>query len=129
MIEKRGPAHDRVRVRRADPLEPVSKTFASREEAEKRARRIESDVDAGKRVLFFSNAEAKSMTPREAPERHRDEKTVHEAGAEQERNRIARWLEHSLAGKMLHQIVAGELEKYRDERLAKARPSLRSGTS
>lgn len=121
MIEKRGPAQYRVRVRRADLPKPISRTFESREEAEKWARRIESDVDAGKRVLFLANAEAKSMTLREGLARYRDEKTVHKAGAAQERNRIARWLEHPLAGKMLHQIVPGDLEKYRDERLAQGK--------
>ena len=96
MIEKRGPAQYRVRVRRADVPKPISKTFESREEAEKWARRIESEVDAGKRVLFLSNAEAKSMTLREGLERYRDEKTVHKAGASQERNRIARELHDSV---------------------------------
>jgi hypothetical protein len=99
MIEKRGPAQYRVRVRRADLPKPISRTFESREEAEKWARRIESEVDAGKRVLFLSNAEAKSMTLREGLERYRDEKTLHKAGAAQERNRIARWLEHPSPGR------------------------------
>lgn len=117
-IEKRGPAQYRVRVRRADLPDPITKTFESRQAAEKWARRIESDVDAGKRVLFLASPEAKSLTLREALGRYRDEKTIHKASAEQERYRIARWLEHPLAAKMLHQIVPGDLEKYRDERLA-----------
>ncbi|MGQ0749446.1 MAG: tyrosine-type recombinase/integrase [Betaproteobacteria bacterium] len=96
----------------------ITKTFESRQEAEKWARRIESDVDAGKRVLFLASPEARSLTLRQALERYRDEKTIHKASAEQERYRIARWLEHPLAAKMLHQIVPGDLEKYRDQRLA-----------
>jgi integrase len=118
MIEKRGPAQYRVRVRRADLSKPITKTFASREEAEKWARRIDADVDAGKSVLFLASPEARSLTLREALERYRDEKTIHKAGAEQEKCRIARWLERPLAAKMLHQIVPGDLEKHRDDRLA-----------
>ena len=121
MIEKRGPAQYRVRVRRADVPKPITRTFDSRDEAEKWARRIESEVDAGKRVLFLTSPEARSLTLREALERYRDEKTVNKAGARQERDRIARWLEHPLAGKMLHQIVPGDLEKCRDERLTQGK--------
>ena len=120
-IEKRGPAQYRVRVRRADLPKPITKTFESHEEAEKWARRIESDVDAGKRVLFLTSPEARSLSLREALERYRDEKTLHKAGAEQERYRIARWLKHPLAGTMLHQIVPGDFEKFRDERLAEGK--------
>ncbi len=119
MIEKRGPAQYRVRVRRIDLPKPITKTFESREEAQKWAQRIEADMDAGKRVLFLASPDARSLTLREALERYRDEKTVHKAGAEQERYRIARWLEHPLASKMLHQLVPGDFEKYRDERLAR----------
>lgn len=121
MIEKRGPAQYRVRVRRADLPKPITRTFDSKEEAEKWARRIEADVDAGKRVLFLASPEASSLTLREALERYRDEKTIHKVGATQERNRIARWLEHPLAAKMLHQLVPGEFETYRDERLARGK--------
>ena len=63
----------------------------------------------------------RSLTLREALERYRDEKTIHKATKPVPgRKGIAspRWLEHPLAAKMLHQIVAGDLEKYRDERLA-----------
>ena len=121
MIEKRGPAQYRVRVRRADLPKPITRTFDSKDEVEKWARRIEADVDAGKRVLFLASPEASSLTLREALERYRDEKTIHKAGATQESNRIARWLEHPLAAKMLHQIVPGDLETYRDERLVQGK--------
>ena len=66
MIEKRGPAQYRVRVRRSDLPKPISKTFDSRDDAEKWARRIESEIDAGKRVLFLSNAETRSMIDKAA---------------------------------------------------------------
>jgi integrase len=121
LIEKRGPAQYRVRVRRADLPKPITRTFDSQEAALKWARRIESEVDAGKRVLFLTSPEARSLSLREALERYRDEKTVHKAGADQERNRIAHWLNHPLAGKMLHQIVPGDFEKFRDERLAEGK--------
>src|SRR5262245_28625959 len=121
VIEKRGPAQYRVRVRRADLPKPISKTFDSRVEAERWARRIESEVDAGKRVLFLATPEARSLTLREALERYRDEKTPDKAGPEQERYRIGRWLKHPLAGKMLHQLVPGDFEKFRDDRLAKGK--------
>ena len=98
-------------MRRADLPKPITKTFDSHVAAEKWARRIEADVDAGKRVLFLGSPEASSMTLREALERYRDEKTIHKAGAEQEKGRIARWLKHPLAGKMLHQIVPGRLRE------------------
>jgi hypothetical protein len=39
---------------------------------------------------------------RDALECYRDEKTIPKAGAALEKNRIARWLEHPLAAKMLH---------------------------
>lgn len=118
LIEKRGPAQYRVRIRRADLPKPITGTFESKVEAEKWARRIETDLDAGKRVPFLADTEAKSLTLHDALERYRDEKTVHKSGAMQETNRIARWLKHPLAKKMLHQLVPGDFEKYRDERLA-----------
>jgi len=121
LIEKRGPAQYRVRVRRADLPKPITRTFDSQEAALKWARRIESEVDAGKRVLFLTSPEARSLSLREALERYRDEKTIHKAGADQERNRIVHWLKHPLAGKMLHQIVPGDFEKFRDERLAEGK--------
>jgi hypothetical protein len=99
MIEKRGPAQYRVRIRRADLSKPITRTFESKEAAQKWARRIETDVDVGKRVLFLANPEARSLTLSAALERYRDEKTIHKAGAAQEKNRIARWLERPLAAK------------------------------
>jgi integrase len=117
-IEKRGPAQYRAKVRLTGAPKPISRTFESKQEAEKWARKVESDIDAGKRILFLGTPEAQTLTLRAALERYRDEKTVHKAGASQERNRIARWLEHPLAAKLLHQIIPGDLEKHRDQRLA-----------
>jgi hypothetical protein len=74
MIEKRDPAQYRVRVRRADLPKAISKTFDFRGNAENWAHRIESEIDAGKRALFLSNAETRFMTLREALERYRDER-------------------------------------------------------
>lgn len=116
-IEKRGPAQYRVKVRLIGAPKPISRTFESKQDAEKWARKVEADIDAGKRILFLGTPEAQTLTLRAALERYRDEKTVNKAGAEQEKNRIARWLTHPLADKMLHQIVPGDLETYRDNRL------------
>jgi diphthamide biosynthesis methyltransferase len=70
LIEKRGPGQYRVRVRRkGESANPITKTFESREAATKWARRIESELDAGKHVLFLANAETNSMTLRTALER------------------------------------------------------------
>ncbi|HUF82891.1 MAG TPA: site-specific integrase, partial [Burkholderiales bacterium] len=60
LIEKRGPAQYRVRVRRAGLPKAITGTFESQEAAMKWARRIESEVDAGKRVLFLTSPEARS---------------------------------------------------------------------
>jgi integrase len=116
-IEKRGPAQYRAKVRLTGAPKPISRTFESKQEAEKWARKVESDIDAGKRILFLGTPEAQTLTLRAALERYRDAKTVNKAGAAQERNRIARWLQHPLADKMLHQIVPGDLETHRDKRL------------
>jgi integrase len=120
-IEKRGPSQYRARVRRAGVDKPITRTFESKLEAEKWARRLEADVDAGKRILFLATPELQTLTLRSALERYRDEKTVHKAGAPQERNRIGRWLKHPLAEKLLHQIVPGDLEQHRDQRLAEGK--------
>lgn len=118
LIEKRGPAQYRVRIRRADLPKPISASFDTKAEAQKWARRMESELDAGKRVLFLNSTEATSLTLREGLERYRNEKTIHKSGAMQETNRIARWLENPLAKKMMHQLVPGDFENYRDQRLA-----------
>jgi len=82
---------------------------------------MEADLDAGKRILFLGTPEVQTLTLRAALERYRNEKTVHKAGAEQERKRIDRWLKDPLADKLLHQIVPGDLEKHRDQRLAEGK--------
>jgi hypothetical protein len=117
-IQKRGAAQYRVRIRHSSTPKLLTRTFNSKQEAEKWARRTEADLDAGMRILFLGTPEAQSLSLRAALERYRDEKTIHKAGADQERNRIERWLEHPLADKLLHQIVPGDLEKHRDQRLA-----------
>src|SRR4051812_14079828 len=116
-IQKRGPAQYRVRIRRNGTHKTLTRTFETKQEAEQWARRTEADIDAGKRILFLGTPEVQTLLLRAALERYRDEKTINKAGAEQERNRIARWLENPLADKLLHQIVPGDLETYRDNRL------------
>lgn len=120
-IEKRGPAQYRAKVRLSGAQRPISRTFETKQEAEKWARKVEADIDSGKRILFLGAPEAQTLTLRAALERYRDEKTVNKAGAKQERNRIARWLENPLVDKLLHQIVPGDLEKHRDKRLREGR--------
>ena len=75
-IQKRGPAQYPARVRRTGVHKALTRTFETKQEAERWARKMEADLDAGKRILFLATPEAQSLTLRSALERYRDEKTV-----------------------------------------------------
>jgi Arc/MetJ-type ribon-helix-helix transcriptional regulator len=99
-IKERG-AYVRVEIRRRG-YKPVYRTFDTREQAKKWARRVEAEIDAG---LYFDRSEAERTTLREALERYQREVVPNKRHPKQEIQRIARWMKNDLAYRMLADVL------------------------
>lgn len=99
-ITKRGAAWQAKVRRKGYPAQ--SATFGTKAAAERWARDLEGRVDRG--TLSPLEGEARRITLAEALVRYRDEITPRKRGAARERQRIAWWLRHDLAGRVLGAI-------------------------
>lgn len=99
---------------------PQSKTFETRADAEKWARAIEVEMDAG---AFVSRAEAESTTLHDLLERYLEEVTPLKKGAEPETNRLRAMMRHPLARRFVAGIRGMDIARWRDERLRKVAPA------
>ena len=110
-ISQRG-EYWRAEVRRRG-YKPVYRTFDTKQQAEKWARRIESEMDAGS---FIDRTESERTTLREALERYQREIVPEKRYPQQERQRIKRWLENDLSYRTLASLRGADFAKYRDQR-------------
>lgn len=94
---------------------PISKTFATKAEAEVWARNKEGKADHGQ---IIDTREAENTTLSEALDRYQREVTPRKKGAKQERVRLAAWKRDDLAMRSLASIRGADLAKWRDSRLA-----------
>ncbi|SHJ48785.1 Site-specific recombinase XerC [Malonomonas rubra DSM 5091] len=113
-ILKRGQYQWQVRIRKKGwPTQ--TKTFETKEEAARWARKMESEMDDG---LFVSRKEAETNTLEEVLDRYCEEVTPNKEGAEQERNRIKHLKKTGLAKRFMSRIRSTDIAKYRDKRLS-----------
>jgi integrase len=110
-ISQRG-EYWRAEVRRRG-YKPVYRTFDTKQQAEKWARRIESEMDAGS---FIDRTESERTTLREALQRYQREIVPEKRYPQQERQRIKRWLENDLSYRTLASLRGADFAKYRDQR-------------
>jgi integrase len=110
--EKRGSAWRAQIRRKGHPT--LSATFDTKAEAQRWAAEIEGDMS---RSRFVDTRAAMRTTLSKALQQYDREVTEHKKGADQERTRIKRWLQHPIAEKALGEITPSDLAEYRDERL------------
>ncbi|MGF6858344.1 hypothetical protein [Paraburkholderia sp. CI3] len=110
-ISQRG-AYWRAEIRRRGH-KPVYRTFDTKQQAQKWARRVEGEMDAG---MYTDRSESERTTLREALERYRRDIVPEKRHPYQENRRIDRWIHHDLAYRTLASLRGADFAKYRDER-------------
>ena len=115
-VSKRGDFW-RVEVRRKG-YKPVYRTFDSKQDANKWARIIESEMDAG---VFVDRTAAERMLLSEALERYEREVIATKRHPYQESRRIQRWIKHDLAYRTLGNLRGNDFALYRDTRRKQGR--------
>lgn len=89
------------------------RSFDKRDEAEKWAREIESEIDRG---IFVSRKEAESTTLYEALSRYEEEVSKYKKGFSQEKKRIRAWQSNPLAQRYLATIRTQDIFEYEQSR-------------
>lgn len=97
---------------------PVYHTFDTRKQAEKWARQVEAQMDAG---IFVDRTLADRTTLAEALEKYRLKIVPGKTHQYQENKRIDRWLKHDLAYRTLGNLRGIDFAEYRDCRRADGR--------
>lgn len=115
-IKKRG-EYWRAEVR-CKGHKPVYRTFDTQVEAQKWARRIETDIDTG---FYVDNSAAEKMTLGEALKRYKADVASKKRHPLQEYGRIDRWLRNDLSFRTLANLKGADFAKYRDQRRADGR--------
>lgn len=114
-ITKRGNLQWQAKIRR-DGHPQQSKTFTTRADAERWARAIEREMDAGSFVAA-GRKEAESTTLFEALKRYLREVTPGKRGADIEEYRIKAWQKDPLAKRTLASLRGADFAEWRDKRL------------
>lgn len=115
-ISQRGP-YWRAEIRRRG-YKPVYRTFDTKQQAEKWARRVEGDMESG---AYLDRSESERTTLREALERYKRDIVPEKRHPYQENRRIDRWIRHDLAYRTLAGLRGADFAKYRDERRSAGR--------
>lgn len=111
-IRKRG---DRWQVRiQRKGYPPLSKSFLTRQDADKWARLTESELERG---LYICPAEAQRTTLAEALDRYKREVSIHKKSHKVEKFYIQHWERSKLAPLALSAIRGSDVAQYRDMRL------------
>lgn len=115
-IKKRG-EYWRVEIRRKGQ-KPTYRTFDTQGEAQKWARRVESEMETGH---YVDHSEAEQTTLRTALERYRKEVAPKKRHPKQENGRIDRWLRNDLCYRTLANLKGVDFARYRDARREQGR--------
>ena len=91
------------------------RSFDTREDAEKWAREIESEIDRG---LFVSRKDSERTTLYEALSRYEEEVSKYKKGYPQEKKRIRAWKDHVLSQRFLATIRPQDIFEYEQSRRA-----------
>ena len=117
-FRKRGQSWQ-IQVRKAG-ARPINRTFKRKADAESWARQLEAEIERS--PFGFDRTKLRSLMLVDLLVRYRDEITPSKRGADVERYRVARLLEHKLAQLTLDRLTPGQIAAYRDERLAQVGP-------
>lgn len=109
--QKRGDTWRALIRRKGFPT--MTATFDTKAEAARWAAGLEGDMSRSK---FVDGREADRTPLTKALNRYLTEISEHKKGKKQEATRIARWLLHPIAEKMLSAITSSDLAEYRDAR-------------
>lgn len=115
-IKKRG-EYWRAEVRRKGH-KPTYRTFDTQAEAQKWARRIEAEIDAG---FYVDNSAAEKMTLAEALAQYKRDIAAKKRHPAQENGRIDRWLRNDLCFRTLAKLKGADFARYRDQRRAQGK--------
>jgi integrase len=115
-IKKRGECW-RAEIRRKGH-KPTYRTFDSQAEAQRWARRIETEIDSGS---YVDNSAAEKTTLGEALKKYRKEIAAKKRHPAQENGRIDRWLRNDLCFRTLANLKGADFARYRDHRRAQGR--------
>lgn len=97
---------------------PVYRTFDTKQQAQKWARQVEGEMDAG---AYVDRSVAERTTLADALKRYRKEIAPEKRHPYQEERRIDQWLDHDLAYRTLGNLRGVDFAKYRDARRAAGR--------
>jgi integrase len=117
-IRKRGSSWQ-AQVRR-EGYPPLSKTFATKADAQAWARDQERSIDRAEAPI--STRELKGLTVADLLRRYRDTVTPTKRGADPERYRLATLLAHEIGKVSLSKLSPALVAQYRDDRLAVVQP-------
>jgi integrase len=113
-INKRGPHQYQVIIRRKG-YPTQTKTFLTKDDADKWIRDVESGMDAG---TFRDRRAIAGVTLHDALGKYLDKVTPTKRGSVAESNRIKQLQRHPLAQRLIGSLLASDFSRYRDERLA-----------
>ena len=100
---------------RAEIRRRFHRTFDTKQQAQKWARRVEGEMDSGS---FVDRSAAERTTLTEALKRYRRAIVPEKRRPYQEECRVDRWLENDLAHRTLANLRGADFAKYRGERRA-----------
>lgn len=93
---------------------PITRTFTTKNNAEKWATLVESELERG---VFVDRSEAESTTIRDAFDRYDKEVAVKKKGYSREKTMISRWQAQKLSGMSMAALKSMDVAAWRDARL------------
>jgi len=99
---------------------PISKSFLSRQDAERWARQVEADIDRGS---YTNVALAERTLLKDVIERYIQEVTLQTRSMREDRYRLGAMMRHWIASLSMIQLTPTKVAQYRDERLNKVSAS------
>jgi integrase len=104
-----------VRVRRLGQ-QPISKSFQTKQDAERWARQVEADIDKGS---YTNVALAERTLLKDVIERYIQEVTNQTRSMKEDRYRLGAMMRHWIGSLTMIQLTPAKVAQYRDERLKK----------
>ena len=97
-------------------LQPVSKSFQNKQDAERWARQVEADIDRGS---YTNVALAERTLLKDIIERYIQEVTLQTRSMREDRYRLGAMMRHWIGNLTMIQLTPAKVAQYRDERLKK----------
>jgi integrase len=97
-------------------IKPVSKSFQTKQDAERWARQVEADIDKGR---YTNVALAERTLLKDIIERYIQEVTLQTRSMREDRYRLSAMMRHWIGSLTMIQLTPAKVAQYRDERLKK----------